>query len=388
MTPPLTGLKRFLKTLQCAERARLGYGYHDGYLDSSKSSHTKSDPATRPPWSSCEHGPEEGLSVDHAPAAKRDKNVEPGWLHKRPAATPSLVGSFALGMFVPSALCGAVGPRGGPTSGWQPLLPTGWQPRDNTPQSELWWAFQKRLAGEAAEYQPRSAGEASGLVLFGDSITERLRCTSLGQPKQEALDDGLLNMVNATFRTRWPAVQLHGVSGDVAEPDLLWRVTEGGELSPQMAADPRLLMSLLIGTNDIGRMNKTAADTHKSVIAVARALLAGSQGLLLINAILPRAPSPFDNGFGNGTRIDWARVHETNALLAQSTRLLGREFGAGRVAFANCTDLPFRGKDKFHVNLRTMPDRVHPNGLGWRQLYDKCLQPELQHLERRATQGA
>ena len=301
---------------------------------------------------------------------------------------PSLVGSFALGMFVPSALCGAVGPRGGPTSGWQPLLPTGWQPRDNTPQSELWWAFQKRLAGEAAEYQPRSAGEASGLVLFGDSITERLRCTSLGQPKQEALDDGLLNMVNATFRTRWPAVQLHGVSGDVAEPDLLWRVTEGGELSPQMAADPRLLMSLLIGTNDIGRMNKTAADTHKSVIAVARALLAGSQGLLLINAILPRAPSPFDNGFGNGTRIDWARVHETNALLAQSTRLLGREFGAGRVAFANCTDLPFRGKDKFHVNLRTMPDRVHPNGLGWRQLYDKCLQPELQHLERRATQGA
>ena len=294
-------------------------------------------------------------------------------------------GSWRTAMFVIGGWAvGAVGPR---ASGY--LLSTGWQPRDNSTQSKLWWAFQKRLAEEAAEYQPRPAGEARGLVLFGDSITERLRCTSLGQPKQEALDDGLLDVVNTTFRTRWPALQLHGVSGDVAEPDLLWRITEGGELSPQMAADPRLLMSLLIGTNDIGRMNKTAADTHKSVVAVARALLAGSRGLLLINAILPRAPSPFDNGFGNGTRIDWAaRVHETNALLAQSTRSLGSEFGAGRVAFANCTDLPFRVKNKSHVNLRTMPDRVHPNRRGWRQLYDKCLQHELQHLERRATQGA
>ena len=111
------------------------------------------------------------------------------------------------------------------------LLPTGcWQPRDNTVDSELWRAFQKTLAGEAAAYQAPPAGEASGLVLFGDSITERLRGTSLGQPKQEALDDGLQGMVNATFRTRWPVLQLHGVSGDVAEPDLLWRITQGGEL--------------------------------------------------------------------------------------------------------------------------------------------------------------
>ena len=55
------------------------------------------------------------------------------------------------------------------------------------------------------------------------------------------------------------------------------------------------------------------------------------------------------------------------------------------MAFANCTDLPFRGKNRFHVNLRTMPDRVHPNRRGWRQLYDKCLKHELKHLERRAT---
>ena len=73
-------------------------------------------------------------------------------------------------------------------------------------------------------------------------------------------------------------------------------------------------MSLLIGTNDIGRMNKTAADTHKSVVAVARALLAGSRGLLLINALLPRAPSHFDIGFGYGMRINWA------ARLQHSTR--------------------------------------------------------------------
>ena len=55
---------------------------------------------------------------------------------------------------------GAVGPRASGS-----LLPTGWQPRDNTAQSELWWAFQKTLAGEAAAYQPPPAREASGLVL-------------------------------------------------------------------------------------------------------------------------------------------------------------------------------------------------------------------------------
>ena len=80
---------------------------------------------------------------------------------------------------------GAVGPRASGS-----LLPTeGWQPRDSTADSKLWWAFQKTLANEAAAYQAPPAREASGLVLFGDSITERLRGTSLGQPKQEALDD-------------------------------------------------------------------------------------------------------------------------------------------------------------------------------------------------------
>lgn len=265
----------------------------------------------------------------------------------------------------------------------EPLVPPDWQPRPlpyfSQQQNAEWWDFQKKLAREAAAYKPQPADAPSGLVLLGDSITERLSGTARGLRKPEAIADGLgPDFLRTTFGERWPAYQVHGISADVAEPDLLWRIREGGELSPQMATDPRLLMTLLIGTNDIGRLNKTAEETHESVVAVARALLAGSRGKLLINALLPRVPS----GFDAWAILDWpARLRKTNALLADTSAQLADEYGDGRVAFANCTDRPFRLRNLDRVNSSTMPDKVHPNQEGWRRLFDECIRPELERLD-------
>ena len=53
------------------------------------------------------------------------------------------------------------------------------------------------------------------------------------------------------------------------------------------ARDPQLLVSLLIGTNNLGHGHPPEA-TGQGVIAVARRLLTVTRGKLLINALLPR----------------------------------------------------------------------------------------------------
>ena len=269
------------------------------------------------------------------------------------------------------------------------VFPENWQaaeefwPRKDPKGSAQWLAFQKKLAAEADRYKPPGGAQAAGLVLFGDSITEKLRGTGLGKLDPRSLEDDLPAVATTMIGARWPTYQLHGISGDKAYPDLLWRILKGGELSPTMAADPRLLMSLLVGANDLSgagdqaRLRKTPEATHDSVVAVARALLARSRGKLLINAILPRNDP--------GVLFDWSTlVPRTNEMLAHTATELKEEFGAGRVAFANCTGRPFRGADEKLVNRSRMPDGVHPNAEGWRGLFEECLAPELERLQRRA----
>ena len=101
------------------------------------------------------------------------------------------------------------------------LVPDNWQPREDPTDNAKWRAFQKTLMAEADEYEPAGAGQAAGLVLFGDSITERLRGTRLNEPKSEALEDDLPEVARTMISARWPTYQLHGISGDKAKPDLL-----------------------------------------------------------------------------------------------------------------------------------------------------------------------
>ena len=284
--------------------------------------------------------------------------------------------------------CGTPANAGRSHQSTDALVPDNWQPREDPTDNAKWWAFQKTLMAEADEYEPAGAGQAAGLVLFGDSITERLRGTRLNEPKSEALEDDLPEVARTMISARWPTYQLHGISGDKAKPDLLWRIRKGGELSPKMAADPRLLMSLLVGTNDLGgssdpaRLHRTPEETHDGVVAVARALLARSRGKLLINAVLPRQRTLAT--FDHGVFFDWPTlITRTNEMLAHTAATgLAEEFGEGRVAFANCTGGPFRGASAQLVNQSTMPDQLHPNAEGWRRLFEECLAPELERLER------
>ena len=106
-----------------------------------------------------------------------------------------------------------------------------------------WSGFQQSLAAQALSY---SAQSTTTLVMFGDSITERLNASSMGQPA-ECFNDTVAE-VRDTIESAWPNLRLHGIAGDQTT-QLLWRLQSGGELSPQMAADPLLLSSVLIGIN-------------------------------------------------------------------------------------------------------------------------------------------
>lgn len=72
-----------------------------------------------------------------------------------------------------------------------------------------------------------------------------------------------------------------------------WSLTEAPPKSsiPQpcatQAREPALLVSLLIGTNNLGHGHSPEA-TGQGVLAVARSLLSLTRGKLLINALLPR----------------------------------------------------------------------------------------------------
>ena len=120
-------------------------------------------------------------------------------------------------------------------------------PRNDSEDDAQWFTYQQVLRSEAAEYRPPPDDQPNGLVMYGDSITERLNGTCKGGPQSLARRDGLPEFASSTIRKDW-RIQLHGICGEAAD-ELLWRLTSGGELPPRMAADSRVLFNLLIGTN-------------------------------------------------------------------------------------------------------------------------------------------
>ena len=87
---------------------------------------------------------------------------------------------------------------------------------------------------------------------------------------------------------RWVPAQSYGclikTSSAALEP---LRVAAKVVDSTTQAREPALLVSLLIGTNNLGHGHSPEA-TGQGVLAVARSLLSLTRGKLLINALLPR----------------------------------------------------------------------------------------------------
>lgn len=203
-----------------------------------------------------------------------------------------------------------------------------------------WYDWQQQLAAEAAAYEPSSPYDARArLVLLGDSITEAWRGTSYGEPRQASAE--VPQVLRETLAKRWPAPLVLAISGDQTQ-HLLWRLSHG-EIAPALASDSRVLVVLLIGTNNLsyGHPPEEVAD---GIMAVAQRLLNATRGRLLVNTLFPRGDGarilpglcpPRCAKNGKPLRSFKPFIDRVNALLGNSVEALARTF-PDRVRLVDC----------------------------------------------------
>ena len=137
--------------------------------------------------------------------------------------------------------------------------------------------WHQKLKNEASGYKP--ARNSSNLVLVGDSMIEALRVDA---PKKKVATASLQTTAVGRY---WPRALLLG-SGGAETQHVLWRLQDG-ELTQKMRSDRRLLIGLLIGTNNLGAGHRSR-EVAAGIDAIARHILSTSHAKLLIVALLPR----------------------------------------------------------------------------------------------------
>jgi len=247
-------------------------------------------------------------------------------------------------------------------------------------QLKDWRAFHELLSREAAALEPPAAGGRGQVVLVGDSLTESWRGTSVGSPTKRAR--GVPEVLADTLAVFWPSPMVLAIAGDQTQ-HVLWRLANG-ELSPVLASELRVAFVLNIGTNNLGA-GHLPGETHAGIVAVARAILGGSRGQLLLSALLPRGDGapilkrlcpPRCRNNGEPFTSFMPAIRRVNSLLDTSARDLELEY-PGRVAYVDCGQPFLDGRTE--VKLELMPDRLHPNAAGHR-LFAQCLNNALQKL--------
>ena len=257
-----------------------------------------------------------------------------------------------------------------------------------------WAQWQKRLHDQSVGYLAAS-GERETLLLVGDSITEEWRGTGCGRPRPEFVNMPAV-LASRPFGPRWDGPTLLGISGDQTQ-HLLWRLTKGGELSAQMKDDPRLAVSLLIGTNNLGIGGMTADATAAGVAAVAELILTTTRARLMVNALHSRGDGrpdalkklcpPLCNQAGHPLASFDGPVRRVNELVSASVTDMAARF-PGRVRFSNCGEI-FRNSSwragsseaRELVRLDLLPDRVHPGAAG-QLAWAQCMAGKLSEWPR------
>jgi lysophospholipase L1-like esterase len=274
-----------------------------------------------------------------------------------------------------------------------------------------WTAFQQSLAADAANY---TANGRVQLLMVGDSITEAFRGTAIGEPKDRSV--GIDAVLRETLALTYPPSPLVlAISGDETQ-HILWRLSDagGGELrNPQLRNDKHLLITLMIGTNNLGNAKHAPEPTADGVLAIATELLRRTHGKLLLNAVLPRGEPPLKPGRRAPPYTSFMPALTTlNERVRHAVPTLEARF-PGRVRFHDCNARflndahakvaaaavaaaaaaaaavaavpPPQSARTNEVQLGLMPDALHPNIEGSR-IWAACLADGLERLcQQRAT---
>lgn len=231
---------------------------------------------------------------------------------------------------------------------------------------QQWHTWQRQLAAEAAGYhRPRSLSEPPRLLFVGDSITEALRGTAIGVAVARTVGiDAVLNSTPALSSYGRPLVL--AISADQTQ-HLLWRLrTELASASPELRSDDRLLINLLIGTNNLGNAHQTPLATAQGVLAVVESILSLTQGKLLVNLLLPRGDNEVKQ---KRTPSLMPAIRHANQLIATGVDALRAGRFPRRVNAVDCGRgfLPEQpSSSTSSVRLDLMPDGLHPNVEGSR----------------------
>ena len=285
-----------------------------------------------------------------------------------------------------------------------------------------------KLKREASKYRP-AANTSSSLALVGDSMIEALRKDA---PSKKVATASLRSTLVGRY---WPHALLLG-SGGAETQHVLWRLQDG-ELSPAMRSDMRLLIGLLIGTNNLGAGHR-ARDVAVGIDAISRYVLANSHARVLVIALLPRGdrwrsgicptrcgragthvplkgsrPSEIAGAAPKFCPSACARKRQLVSWMpvidAVNERLrndivpsLAKQFGSQRVRFADCgrtfrarygmlpparrdngrlTPATARAASK-DVNLTYLPDALHLSSIAYMELMN-CMAYNLRSLALR-----
>eukprot|EP01065_Artemidia_motanka_P049077 TRINITY_DN8052_c2_g1_i1.p2 TRINITY_DN8052_c2_g1~~TRINITY_DN8052_c2_g1_i1.p2 ORF type:complete len:338 (+),score=95.37 TRINITY_DN8052_c2_g1_i1:29-1042(+) len=230
-----------------------------------------------------------------------------------------------------------------------------------------WYPTQAGLARDA------SAAGGAKLVLYGDSIVEALRGTEQGR----ATASPHLHLTPELFRrAAGTAAVALGMAGDPTQ-HLLWRLVHGGEakgVQPDAAV-------VLAGTNNLGLMRQSPADTAAGVLSCAAALCALlPSARVFVSAVLPRADCQNRQWSPCTPGVVWQNVVLTNAELRKAVTgghpyLVGC---AGRVSFMDCTSAMLMPGSTDAMDPSASADAIHPNATGWRRLW-RCMRSRLRN---------
>ncbi|EFN50813.1 hypothetical protein CHLNCDRAFT_55501 [Chlorella variabilis] len=225
-----------------------------------------------------------------------------------------------------------------------------------------WAAFHDTLAGEVSA--AKAAGGVLDIVFYGDSISESFRGSVAGTVVEGY--SGNMAAWREMMGTRRAMVL--GIAGDQTM-HLLWRLRNGE--GPKGLNSK--IVTAMIGTNDMIYLTFLYPDDDQRVIA---AIVSKVQRC--VRELQQQSPQASIVLFGllplQRTRTDWPHAEYNGKVAATNQQLQAfvQQQGSEELKFKDC------GGDfllaNATVDLRLMPDGIHPAGDGARVLLSCMLQ--------------